>query len=168
MRRQFCALGLLVALPGHADERPSDQQVKAAYLARFGAYVEWPEEGGAREAPLLIGVLGAETLAHELEQLLRMRRGGERAIQVLRMKSGDSAKGLHMLLVGAAVTQPLPQQHGLLTVSDGPPGRGAVIQFLLADQKVRFEIDLAAAERNGLRLSSRLLGVALRVVGGGN
>lgn len=168
LRRAFCALALAPLQPARADERPSDQQVKAAFLTRFGAYVEWPDDAGARaDAPLQIGVLGSDPLAQELEQQLRGRKVGERVLQLVRLKSGDSLKGLHMLFIGPGSPIPAPQQRGLLTVSESPPPRGAVIQFVLSEQKVRFEIDLGAAERNGLRLSSRLLAVAAKVVGGG-
>jgi len=49
---------------------------------------------------------------------------------------------------------------------DGALEQGAVVNFVPAEGRVRFEVALDAAERRGLRISSRMLAVALNVRGG--
>ena len=78
---------------------------------------------------------------------------------------------MHLLFVGR--TQPNPrailhaaQQHGTLCVTEDERGleMGSAINFVVADERVGFEVSVEAAERNGMRISSRLLNVARRVV----
>jgi hypothetical protein len=62
----------------------------------------------------------------------------------------------------------LVDEHGrdpvlVVTEGEGALERGSVINFLVVEGNVRFEVSLPAAEQRGLKLSSRLLSVALRV-----
>jgi len=41
---------------------------------------------------------------------------------------------------------------------------GSAINLVVADERVGFEVSVEAAERNGLKISSRMLNVARRVV----
>jgi len=50
-----------------------------------------------------------------------------------------------------------------VTESDGALTQGSMINFVLVDRRVRFEVALDSAEKSGLKLSSRLLAVARQV-----
>ena len=149
-----------------------EQRVKAAFLYKFAGYVEWPEDAFAQPgAPFTIAVIGAEPLAAELTQAVRGRTVHDRSIAVKRLRSGEPLSGVHMLFVGADERERLTtlvgttQDRPILTVTefDGALEAGSVINFVVTEQRVRFEVSLGAAERSGLRLSSRLLAVAERV-----
>jgi hypothetical protein len=155
------------APPSQASER----SVKAAYIYRFVPYVEWPAAALAPGTPIVIGVVGADDVAVELEQLVRNRPNDERAIAVRRLGPSDAWVGAHVLYavheVAArvlAVAKAL-QDRSVLTISDieGAVDRGFVIGFVTLESRVRFEVNADVAERSGLKLSSRLLAVALRV-----
>jgi hypothetical protein len=87
------------------------------------------------------------------------------------VKGGDSLAGLQVLYVGNGTAEELPQSLAparslpILVVTDAPGAlaSGSVINFTVERDRVRFEVSLPAAERNGLKLSSRLLAVAQRV-----
>jgi hypothetical protein len=166
-----------LALPSwaQAQAQATDVQVKAAFLYKFGAFVEWPPKAfAAPGTAFTIGVLGADGVAEELEQIGAGRSVHGRPIAVRRLKRGDALAGLHVLFVGrseaahlegvlrAAKTQPL------LVVTDAADGlpEGSVINFVLVENRLRFDIAVAAAERMQLRISSRLLAVARKVVPG--
>lgn len=152
----------------------SERSVKAAYIYRFLPYVEWPPAALPAAAPLVIGVLAADDVAHELEQVVRNRPGDERPIAVRRLGTGDTWVGVHVLYAGQEAAGRVPQvakalqDRSVLTISDadGAVERGFVIGFVQFDSRLRFEVNAEAAERSGLKLSSRLLTVALRVRGG--
>jgi hypothetical protein len=79
-----------------------------------------------------------------------------------------------MLFIGSEVARPAPvlraaQQAGVLSVTEADNGLqlGSVINFRLVEDRVRFEVSLPAAEKNNIRLSSRLLSVAYHVLKGG-
>ena len=150
----------------------TERGVKAAFLYKFVAYVDWPATAFSQaDAPIVIGVMGADDIATELQQITASRTVNNRPIVVRRMHDGDSMAGLHMLFVGRSEAARLPalaraaQQRSVLTVTDSPGAldQGAVINFVMADGRVRFAISVEAADRSGLRLSSRLLAVAQSV-----
>jgi hypothetical protein len=93
---------------------------------------------------------------------------------VTQVKPGGSLEGLHVLFVGreqrnrlkdiVAKTRPHPVL--VVTEWDGALAEGGMVNFVLVDGRVRFEVALEAARRAGLTLSSRLLAVAQQVYSG--
>lgn len=147
--------------------------VKAAFLYKFTAFVEWPATALAEPmSPLVIGVAGSPTVLAELRAVLAGRELAGRPLQSRAVQDGQPLDGLHVLFVGAgsegALSSWLKAAAGrpLLLVSEQPDGlaQGSALNFVLVDGKVRFEASTAAAERAGLRLSARLLAVAQRVL----
>lgn len=152
-----------------AQERAAADSVKAAFLYHFAGYVQWPAVLQPDE-PMVIGVMGADAVEAELRRIAPTRKVQDRALQVVHVEPGDSLAALHMLYIGRRETPRLARilalaaEYPVLTVSDAEDGleQGAIINFVTTD-RVQFEISLAAAEQARLRLSSRLLAVALRV-----
>jgi len=170
-------LAWLVGWPGvtaGADDEPEtlEHRVKAAFLYKFAGYVEWPEASFTRpDTPVTIAVIGAEPLAAELVKAVTGRTVNDRPLAVKRLKAGESLAGVHVLFVGrgesARITQlaQTAQPRSILTVteSEGALTQGSVINFIVADRRVRFEVSLESAEKSKLKLSSRLLAVAQQV-----
>lgn len=153
--------------PARGADSGTEAAVKAAYLFKFPAYVEWPAAVfDGPEAAQVIGVLGAEKVLAELELLAAGRRVNGRPLVARRLLPGDPLDGVHVLHVGRG--SPVPPLRGLpvLVVTDAPTGlpEHGVLNFVTVDRRVRFEASLAAAERAGLKLSARLLAVAERVL----
>jgi hypothetical protein len=148
--------------------------VKAAYLYKFLGYVEWPPaQLPGPGAPFVIGVAGNEQLADELEHITAGRNVKDRRIAVRRVRPDEPLNGLHLLYVGPDDSTrqvrllKLAQQRPILTVTDaGTAAAPAIIHFRIVDNRVRFEVALDAVQHSGLRLSSRLLSVALTVQNG--
>jgi hypothetical protein len=163
--RALSLLVLAISSPALAQERAvQEHEVKAAFLFKFPAYVEWPQAPAAPQ-PFAIAVLGDENVLAALRELARGRQLNGRPIEVR-----ESAQGAHMVFVGRAERARLAQlatslRGPVLLVSDWPGARdqGSMINFLTVDGRVRFEVALDAAERAGLRISSRLLAVAVDV-----
>ncbi|HEX7812814.1 MAG TPA: YfiR family protein [Burkholderiales bacterium] len=155
-----------------ADDSPEslEQQVKAAFLFKFIGYVEWPAEAFADPgSPLVIGVAGDDSLAQELGRVIARRTMNGRAVSVRQLRSGESLAGIHMLFasrsqlarLGELSAHPRP----VLAVTDVAKGleQGSAINFVTAGNRVRFEVSLDAAKRNGLKIGAPLLSVAMRV-----
>jgi len=177
IRRLWLALLVVASVqPGIAAAQilsaPADQ-VKAAYLYRFVNYIDWPDTAFANpSSPLVIGVAGADAVYAELGRVLAGRTAHGRAVAPRRLAAGDSLEGVHVLFTGDAALLRGPwvqraRDRPVLLVSDVPQGleSGSVLNFVLVDQHLRFEASLNAAERAGLKVSSRLLALAQRVVG---
>ncbi len=175
--RRALILILAVAAPlGSAAEESAlaiQQRVKAAFLFKFAAYVEWPPSVFSQpETPIVIGVAGADAIAQELEQVVVGRTVAGRPVIVRRLARGDSAgECCQILFIGAgerARTAELlagAQGRPVLTVTevDAQHPKGSIINFLATEDRVRFDISREAADRNGLQLRSQLLRVARQV-----
>jgi YfiR/HmsC-like len=147
-----------------------ERSVKAAYLFKFLGYVDFLDKGGAEPGgPLTVGVLGADDVAAELARITAGRTVNGRPVAVRSLREGESLAGLQMLYAGAVNDLPKvlrnAAQNGALGVADDENGlqQGAVINFRMVEDRVRFEVSLPAAERSNLKLSSRLLSVAWHV-----
>ena len=153
-----------------ASSTPIERRVKAAFLFKFLGYAEFPANAFADAgAPLTIGVVDADDLAAELVRIVAGRTAGGRPIVVRRLAEPDIGTPVHMLFVGgpdvARVGRMLRQANTLLTVTetDNAMPQGSTINFHVVDERVRFDVALDVAERNGIKLSSRLLTVANHV-----
>lgn len=149
----------------------SEYEVKAAFLHQFAIYVEWPEETFSNpDSPLIFGILNADELADNLEQMVTDRTVKGRRILVRRLQLDTPLSGVHVLFVGgtgsAGGESMLAEasSYSILTVTETPPHPlGSVINFEIVNNKVRFDIALMPAEVGNLRISSRLLQVAQNV-----
>src|SRR4051812_39020772 len=103
LRRVAACLAALAMLAGPVQgaAQSPESALKAAFLYKFANFVEWPAGTFKRDDALLIGVMGDEGVAGELEQLVAGRSFEGRPIAVRRLREGDDASGLHVLLVGA-------------------------------------------------------------------
>lgn len=167
-------LCVLAWLPGaHAQfGAPTEEAVKAAYLSKLRHYVEWP----ARAAPTpgsrtVIGIVGADEVADHLARLSAVRDANG-TLALRRLRPGDPLDGVQILYVGeawlsrAGAMVDAAAARGVLVVTESdralPPG--SVVNFRLADERIRFDISLVAAERAGLKISSQLLALAATVI----
>lgn len=158
-----------------AEAGSLESRVKAAFIYKFVDYVEWPETAFVQPGtPVMIAVIGADAVADELARVAEGRKVNERAVIVKRLRAGEPLTGVHILFVGGgAVAQLAPllqaaRPLSILTVTEaeGVLAQGSVINFIVVDRRVRFEISRDSANKNKLRLSSRLLAVAQHVVEG--
>jgi hypothetical protein len=179
-RALCCALLAVLASVGWLDAaeqaKPTEYQVKAAYLYNFGRFVKWSQP--SNQSPLSsfpICVLGDDHFGPVLDNTVAGERIDNLPITVRRLSSPADATGCRIVFVDRseehrlANVLPLLSHSGVLTVSDMPgfTDKGGMIQFRLAGDRVRFDVNLAAAERAGLTLSSDLLKVATNVRRGG-
>jgi len=154
----------------------AEYQIKAAYLYKFLGFIEWPPSAfQPPDAPLTIGVLGAGSLADELTQIVANRQAGGRPVLVRRVQPGQPTTDLHVLFVARAETHRLAamaaatKDKPLLVVTETDEAatqQGSAINFVVVDDKVRFDVALQAVERASLKVSARLLTVARKVYPG--
>lgn len=141
-------------------------EVQAAFLCSFVEFVDWPP--GAVDGPVTVGVLGEDPFGALLEATAKNRPVQTKSIVVKRVATLEEARTCQLVFVGASearILTPILQAlatSSILTVSDiaGFAKRGGMIGFTIEDKRVRFEINLEAAERANLRISSRLLKLA--------
>ena len=149
-----------------------ERRVKAAFIFKFAGFVEWPETAFPQPfTAVTIAVIGDDELAAELSAITAGRAVEGRPLTILKTRSLEAVADAHMVFVGRAEIARLPQLAKLararpvLILTDAPNAlaQGSMINFILVEQRVKFEIHLEEAERHGLKLSSRLLAVAQSV-----
>jgi hypothetical protein len=170
LRFRRAALGVSIALgvsyafaaaPGSVEIA-----IKATYLYKIPPFIEWPTEVFSSGAsPFTICVVGADPFGAVLDQAVAGQRLGERAIVLRRMGVVQPMSGCQVLFVSGSTEQSVQQAldtvHGehVLTITDNASTPG-IIQFVIQNNRVRFDIDDAAAAQNGLTVSSKLLSLA--------
>ena len=157
------------ALAAEADSL--EYAVKATYLYKFAGYVDWPPKSfAAPDSPFSLCIAGDDPFGATLDTAVQGQRIGGRPVVVRRLKTVGRDSGCQILFVGG----PDPQRaqmidavrgSGVLTVTEGADAGGAtgIINFVIRDNRVRFDIDQEAAARNGLSISSKLLSLALNL-----
>jgi hypothetical protein len=162
-RAAIAALLLVVAVDRPAAAQVSEEyRVKAGFLYNFVKFVEWPADTGT--GPVTICVAGRNPFGDLLDDLVRGETVGGRRIETRVILEPEH--GCHVVFVpeGAATRAYLRgvTGTGALTVGESSTfiEQGGIVNFYLERRNVRFEINPAAAERAGIRISARLLQLA--------
>lgn len=144
--------------------------VKATYLYKFAPFVEWPPAAFASaSSPFQVCILGRDPFGASLDQAVSGQRVDEHRVVVRRLDRVDAASGCHVLFLGVSTGQTAAEAlravrgSPILTVADNSRESGAIIRFVVKDNRVRFDIDTAAAAANHVTISSKLLGMAMSV-----
>jgi len=146
--------------------------VKATYLYKFAPFVEWPNESAEFPAgAFTLCVVGNPPFGTTLDRAVEGQTVAGRPITIRRFAAISSDPGCTVMYVAGLDAQSaaadLAAVHGLpvLTVTDDardPAARG-IINFVITENRVRFEIDEQAAAASGLTISSKLLALATHV-----
>ena len=180
LRLAACAMPLLLGLsmvlvlapPLVRAALPPERSIKAAFLYKFLGYAEFPASAFTDPgSPMVIGVAGADELAADLARIVAGRAVQGRPVLVRPLREHDPLTGLHLLFIGG--DDPARLRTALraigamptLVVTESQQGlqQGSVINFRIVEERVRFDVSLEAADRNSVKLSSRLLTVANHV-----
>ena len=149
-----------------ADAPSREYKVKAAFIYNFAQFVQWPDSSFvSSDAPITIGVIGSDPFNGALEQAVAGKRVGDRAVQIQHFDSLYQIAACHILFVSATddetlgkITEKVRHQP-VLTIGENEsfPWAGGCIRFFTEDNKMRFEINLEAADTAKLKISSKLI-----------
>lgn len=175
--RPFAATALLAVLlagPARAEEPPQDRiayRVKIGFLVNFLRFAEWPEDSLPPGAAFRLAIAGDDATFAWVARALAGKTVSGRAIQVERADRESRGDPPHLLYItesahdGAHLLGQQFTSAPVLTIGerDGFARRGGILNFVLVDEAVRFEVNLHAAERAGIRISSRVSKMAILV-----
>jgi len=156
---------------GLAEGPPLRAAIMATYLVKFSPFVEWPPDAFASaSAPLVICVVG-DPLGRAIDEAASGQTDNQHPVIVHHIAAARPDAACHILFTEGTPQQPVEQGLAavkgkpVLTVSDQPAPAAikGIINFVVEDNHVRFEIDQAQAAQAGLRLSSQLLALATNV-----
>ncbi len=171
-------LQALLFNPPHvsAQETLSDYRIKAAYLLNFLRFIQWPDDAFSDpKASVVIGIVGEDPFGNQLPQVILGKTVQGHHMVIRRYKVGEDLRGSHILFISASEKKRLPQilaglrGSSVLTVAemDRFIEAGGVIQLTFESGRIRFAINVDAADRARLKVSSKLLSVAQYVEANG-
>jgi hypothetical protein len=161
----ICLLRPVMTVDLHAQVAP-DAAVKAAFIYNFGKFAEWPAL--APGVPIVVCIIGDDDIGAAFVETVRGQSIKGHALELGRPNGSAEWPGCHMLFVANAQVRQATsgltavRTAPVLTISDnrGFAESGGIIELYAESGRMRFAINLDAVERSGLRLSSRLLGLA--------
>jgi len=177
LRRNCLAflLGTLVigACQAQSAAESLEYRIKAAFVCKFANYVEWPAPAFAKaDGPIVIGVIAADAVADELARTAAGVSAGGRLLVVRQLRRGDSIAGVQIIYIAGSdeslLAEALAETKGqpvLIVTESNHASPGTMINFVVVEDKVRFDIAPQVAELSGLKISARLLGVARNLIG---
>lgn len=147
----------------------SNFKVYSGFIYHFTKYTQWP--ASMQSGDFVIGVIGSEGMNKEMSSLAAQKKVGSRAIKVKSFATASEVERCHILFLPkekssdlSAVAAKAKSNNSLLvTESDGAAKNGSIINFIEANGKVRFELNLAAAKAHELKISSDLQRLAILV-----
>jgi YfiR/HmsC-like len=156
----------------HSDTASLEYEVKAAYLLNFTRFVEWPPSAFERDdSPLVICVIGQDPFHTILERTVEGGVSNGHPIRIQRAPHAADSRGCHVAFIAPVPGDPAVPAFNdageppVLTVGEsrGFARNGGMIGLVVVNATVRFEVNLDAIRRAGLRVSSRLVALATRV-----
>lgn len=173
--RPIFAIGICLSLALGASAQAIDSSdsseylIKAGFIYNFAKLVGWPQSAFAQpDSPIVIGIVGTDPFGGIIDRILADKQIDSRHFVIKRLKWGMDLKGCDILFIGSSEAAHLEEVihsvRGLpvLTIGETPgfAKRGCIINLVVEDNKVRFEVNLDAAKQADLNISSRLLALA--------
>jgi YfiR/HmsC-like len=166
-----CKSALVIAallITTNATAQTVDEyRVKAAFVFNFAKFIQWPTEAFKTPSdPLVICVVGQDQMADSLRETVNGNAIDGRPVVIRQIAIGRGPCDCHILFVGASAMKGFrshPKElTGVLIIGETPgfAGDGGAINLKLEGGRVRFEINVAEAERQQLHISSKLLSLA--------
>jgi hypothetical protein len=171
LARIALAAGLVAAVPP-ARAEPSEAELKAEFVERFVRFVEWDDDD-LPEDEFAVCVIGGSPVTPYLERIAKKRKLRGRRATITELAEVEEVVDCQLLLIHGSDRKRLrtilsrTEGHPILTIADAPgaAAAGAIINFYLDDNHVRFEINTRAAKDSGLKVRAKLLRVAKLVRG---
>jgi hypothetical protein len=156
-----------------AQTIPNEYRLKAAFVYQFPQFVEWPAPAWQGATGVQLCILQPNPFGRELEALVRGESLNGRPFSIREITGPDGVSGCHLLFIrgtAPAGGEVLKAARGtsVLTVGEGDRflDEGGIIVLRIVERRIRFEVNAAAAQKVGLRISSQLLSLALNVRAG--
>lgn len=174
--RALALAAVLAWAPAHAQAPGAipERQVKAAYILNFTRYTTWPANALSEgSAPLVVCAFGGD--AADVARQLQSRAAGSHPLELRPLQHLDQMSGCHALYLGqteraqqSSLLSRLRNQ-AILTIGESPSflADGGMINLVLVDGNLHFEVNLAATAGAGMQLNPRMLALADKVIGGG-
>ncbi len=169
MKKTIFILLYFFVVPNFGEAVGQDAMFKALFMYNFTKYIDWPSS--YKSGDFVIGVLGNNAIISELHQIAKRKSTGNQPIRVKKFSSVENITKCHILYIppnrsanlGAALKKLKNKPTLIITDQKGLTTRGACINYVKINGNQKFEISKQNIERRGLKVSSFLMNLAIRV-----
>jgi hypothetical protein len=167
-------LGLWLLLAGSSGPAqtatPSEYQLKAAFIYNFTKFIDWPPNAFEDDkSPFIIGILGEDPFGKFLDRTVSGKSINTHPITIQVFPNVGAATKCHLLFISRSekdrLSEIIPKLQGTSVLTVGETEQfikaGGMINFVEEAKKIRFQINDEAAKAAKLKMSSKLLGLAL-------
>jgi hypothetical protein len=162
--------GLLMPVAARAADEYREQRIKTAFLVNFAGFVTWPPGTFAdATSPIELCILANDAFGTVLADIAKKKQVDQRPLRISRVFNVEDMRRCHIAYLedasaASANLAALAGYHVLTVYEQEATQNNGVIRFFLDNERVRFEINIAAARRENLQMNSKLVNLA-RVVG---
>ncbi|SFE29752.1 YfiR family protein [Thermophagus xiamenensis] len=169
MRKIYLIFAFLLLIPVAMEGQV--EKYKAVFTLNFIRYIGWPED--ARQGDFVIGVLNSSSVAKWIKSQSAGKKFGFQDVVVKEFSSVDEVEDCQVLYVSskARFSKVADQLQGklgnnslIITEEEGATDFGSMINFVIRDEVLKFEIHNKNASDKGLQISSRLGNMSSAIV----
>jgi hypothetical protein len=147
-------------------EKAEEYNLKAAFIYNFTRYIEWSTSSTDHE--FIIGIIGSSQINDPLVEVVKTETVNNKKIIIRQFSKVEDISSCHILFIPKNSTLSLADilakvEKGTLVVSEksGYASKGTAINFVVVDNKLKFEANVNAINAAGLTASSQLLKLAI-------
>jgi hypothetical protein len=169
MKKALTLLFVMAVISNLSYSQMGIPKAQAMFIFNFCRLIEWP--ASYRTGPFKIAVLGTTAVADELDMYTRGKKVGSQEIQIIRFKSVEEINSCHILFVPFARSKQLTEiasavqgdGKSVLIISEknGALNEGSAINFIIQEDKLKFEMKGENASKHGIKVSSKLQEMAM-------
>jgi hypothetical protein len=170
-KKRFISLLMLLLMVGicYGQTEAEESNLKAAFIYNFTRFIEWEPAAIADE--FVIGVIGTSSIDEPLEEISKTRTVNTKKIIIRHFEKIEDLDNCNILFIPKAVKVPIQEiiakteKKNILLISEkqGYASKGSSINFVIIDNKLKFEANMKAINSAGLKVSAQLLKLAIIV-----
>ncbi len=159
----------LASIPFSLQAQSREYLLKAGFVEKFTQFVQWPGRQQLADTLFRIAVVGENRFGSSLDELFREVKVNRQGVIISYLPRFQESNNLRMLFISGSVSSEEADQiflfaegKPILTIAEtkGFGKKGAIINLLVVDNFIRYEINLSALEKSGLKMSSLLINSA--------
>jgi len=158
-------MGCAAAMNAVAQTQEKEANLKAVFIYNFISYVDWGDNDNEDE--FVIGILGSSEIDNPIAEIARTNLAKNKTIVIRHFNKVEDISYCKILFIPKNASYNLKPvlekiDKGVLTITDEPglAKQGAAFNFVLVNDKLKFEVNLKAVYLAGLKVSSQLLKLA--------
>ena len=149
------------------NAQTSVAQAQAVFIYNFTRLIEWPSD--YKSGDFIIGIYGSNETFNEIKNFTSGKSVGSQNISVVKFSTAQTISKCHILFVPYGKTKELAAilsslagaKTLIITEKKGAIEEGATINFVIVEDKLKFELKVSNASKLGLKISSNLENMAI-------